>query len=808
MTHTFTSSLVAGMACLFGVLVGSAPLLADDFVIDSPSFVTNTLGGDDTLAITPDGSIEPPSGDKGVLSTGGNNVITNSGAITTTGDDAFGIWNLVSDNSPITNSGSITTSGIRAVGIYNESLNNSAITNSGSITTSGDFAYGIWNASSDNSPITNSGAITTSGTGARGIYNESLDNSPITNSGSITTTGANAYGILNQQSPDSPITNSGSITTSGIEAYGILNDESSGSPITNSGSITTSGIRAYGIWNLDSPESPITNSGSITTSGTLAYGILNEASSDSPITNSGSITTTGVGGHGIINALSSNSPITNSGAITTSGDFAEGIFNFKSPDSPITNSGAITTSGTLAYGIWNQDSSDSPITNSGSITTTGAGAFGIWNLLSPNSPITNSGRIVSERSDSIRIEGGDPGVLNLNAPGYLGGAITLPSPTTVNLTTGKSHSVLWTLPNAPTSISGPVPWFYNSTTGKFATYDPSGLAGAVNELGDLTGLLSMVGRKGLASDCSAKGTAGVPGGSGRAPEATAVSPACAGPGLWITGFGGSIDHDGDSITYDQTFDQTGVAAGYSWSAYRGLQLGVMGGYVQSDMDIDDSRFAPTGSTDSDGGFLGFNGEQALGAFIVDFGITGGWLSHDGSRFINDNLALTNGLTLGKSWADASYDSWFISPQIGIAADFVQGDGWVLTPSARLRYARQSIDGFTETGSNADATVGSRDLSMLEASAEIAATKSLAFGTVTGRLGYLSRTSTGDENAEITLLSIDNTVPFGNTDSEAFYVGLGTYIGIAPNLSLQLDSQGYFGGDFTGYQGMATLVGRF
>jgi hypothetical protein len=71
-----------------------------------------------------------------------------------------------------------------------------------------------------------------------------------------------------------------------------------------------------------------------------------------------------------------------------------------------------------------------------------------------------------------------------------------------------------------------------------------------------------------------------------------------------------------------------------------------------------------------------------------------------------------------------------------------------------------------------------------------------------------RTSTGDEDAEITLLGIAIGVPFGDTDSEAFYVGLGTNIGLAPGLSLQLDSQGYFGGDFTGYQGMATLVGRF
>lgn len=49
----------------------------------------------------------------------------------------------------------------------------------------------------------------------------------------------------------------------------------------------------------------------------------------------------------------------------------------------------------------------------------------------------------------------------------------------------------------PASISGDAPWFYNATTKQFATYDPSAFAGELDELGDMTSLLSRVGEDAL-----------------------------------------------------------------------------------------------------------------------------------------------------------------------------------------------------------------------------------------------------------------------------------------------------------------------
>jgi len=670
------------VTCSLSVLGSVIAAHAEDIVISGPQNATVELNGGDTLTITKDGIIEPPSGDEGVVSTDGNNEVLNNGTVRTEGERAYGIRNESSDYSPVTNSGTVRTEGERAYGIYNIFSSNSPVTNSGTVRTEGERAYGIRNESSDYSPVTNSGTVRTEGVNAWGIYNESSDYSPVTNSGTV----------------------------------------------------------------------------------------------------------------------------------RTEGDYAYGIYNIFSSNSPVTNSGTVRTEGTGAYGIYSRDNT--------------------------NSAVTNRGSVISEQSDAIRMED-DGGVLNLEAPGFIGGRINFYEDTTVNLKTGPSHSVLWDLSSGkmigdnPASFSGPVPWFYNDTTKQYATYDPTGLAASVNGLGDMTSLLSMVGRNGLGrvngpSAPSANGfvssylPASPASDADRRIEQAFGDPAnvtdsdnayaadldtadmsYAAPGrFWITGFGGEMTHDGDSITLEHDITQMGVAAGYTWQQSSGLTLGVMAGYLQSDMDAN-SRFAPSHDIESQGWFAGLYGEQAMETFTIDFGVNGGMLSHDSSRFVNDNLA-----PLGVAHAKADYDSWFISPEIGIRTDIDTGNGLIVTPSARVRYAHQSIDGFSESGSNANAKIAGRDIGMIEASAEIAVSKQLSFGTLTGRVGYVSRNSTGDEAVSITMIGINNKVGFGDTDSEAAYVGLSTDIDLSASSKLVLDANAFYSGNMEGYQGMAKLVASF
>ena len=121
---------------------------------------------------------------------------------------------------------------------------------------------------------------------------------------------------------------------------------------------------------------------------------------------------------------------------------------------------------------------------------------------------------------------------------------------------------------------------------------------------------------------------------------------------------------------------------------------------------------------------------------------------------------------------------------------------------------QSIDGFTETGSSANATVGDRNLGVFEVNPEIVASRTAEFGVFSVRVGYLARRSAGDDNVSITMLGASNQVGFGDTDSSGFYAGAGLNIKISDNQHLALDGVGYFGDDMTGGQGMAKFVSRF
>ena len=95
------------VTCSLSVLGSVISAHAEDIVISGPQNATVVLDGGDTLTITKDGIIEPPSGDEGVVSTGGNNEVLNNGTVRTEGFSALGIYNENSDNSPVTNSGTV-----------------------------------------------------------------------------------------------------------------------------------------------------------------------------------------------------------------------------------------------------------------------------------------------------------------------------------------------------------------------------------------------------------------------------------------------------------------------------------------------------------------------------------------------------------------------------------------------------------------------------------------------------------------------------------------------------------------------------
>ncbi|WP_422038764.1 autotransporter domain-containing protein [Roseibium sp.] len=654
--------------------------------------------------------------------------------------------------------------------------------------------------------VTGDGSVTVDGSLQNGVYSTAARNR-IINDGSVTTTGFSAIAIFNNGA-DTTIVNSGNIRTTQNQSQAIVNGADD-TAITNNGDIWSTGNGADGILNISGDRASIINSGDIRTFGTGAYGIVS----------------TGTSGD-----YADYATIINGGDIRTAGSGADGIVNDNGTYATISNSGAIRTSGNGADGIANDEGTHVSITNTGHIWTRGLDADGISNNDGTTVTITNSGAIISETSDAIFVRAlSFATTVNLNAPSFLGGAITFESETTLNINTGASHSVLWQLPvtnvaGGTPNFSGPVPWFHDSTTGQFATFDPTGLTASFNQMAITAKMLGRLGRYGLrqagrGGSVSAQSSALTYGEGGTQSSgafdvllATNSAPETAfglkTGSFWLTGFGGEANHDGDDVTLDYSIDQVGAALGYAWNQSRDMRLGFMAGYMNGSITAE-STWTDSQDITSNGVFAGVHGDRRFGRVTLGLGLSGGWQTSDSSRFVNDNTALTGGLTLGESTADASYDSWFVTPEAALFADIALGRaGIVLTPSIRGRYALQQTGSYTETGSAANATVDSHTFGVAEGDFELAVSRSLGLATLSGRAGYLVRSSTGDDDVPVTLLGITNSIGLGETDRSAAYLGAGLDLNLGPQASFTLDGQGYLSDDVDALEGMARLSIRF
>jgi len=518
-------------------------------------------------------------------------------------------------------------------------------------------------------------------------------------------------------------------------------------------------------------------------SGTCS-GTIEIIDSGKTITNSGTINSTEdivAGSIGIYGKpAGTNNTIVNSGTINST--FLDGAIGIQSEgaNTTIINSGAInaTAGPDPGPGIGIRSiGNNAIITNSGTINATAAAgqtAIGISSA-GDNAIITNSGKIIA--TTAINTVGSTANILNIQPQSYIGGAFNLANSTTVNINTGPSHSILYNLANTnitPT-FSGSEPGFFKSSTSQVATYDPSGFKGTMNELGDLTNNLSRVGLNNLSNLKDKQ--------------------------FQLATFGGKLKHDGDSAsTLAQQINQRGVSGSYNFKPQGNVNLNIIAGYVSGNISVY-SRFAKSYDIDSEGPFAGLLGVYNADLALVNFGVTAGRLQHNNKRFVNDNT-----IADGASHATASYDSTFLAPQIGISKNF-NSDNIIYKPSANVRYNIQSIDGYTETGSNSNATIKSYTTGVLESNIEIAATKLFNTNSYTIKTGYLNRQSMGDNNTSVTIIGQTKSISFGDKNNSSYYIGFGADVNLENNFKLSFDVEKYMG-DADGFQGMVKLTSSF
>jgi hypothetical protein len=193
-----------------------------------------------------------------------------------------------------------------------------------------------------------------------------------------------------------------------------------------------------------------------------------------------------------------------------------------------------------------------------------------------------------------------------------------------------------------------------------------------------------------------------------------------GTAVWARGFAGQRiqQQDGALLRTGNLF--YGGMIGADFAARADMRFGVFfgGGKTRSSIAFNQGR------TESDLVFGGAYVRYDIGPSFLHASVQGGGSRNATARTINNNLA-ANGLEV----ASASFDGWYVSPELSVGHRFALGQladaGYTLTPSLRLRYLYGGFDPYSESGTAAPLTVGGQTTSTLEERGELKLSRSLA-----------------------------------------------------------------------------------
>jgi outer membrane autotransporter protein len=274
------------------------------------SGATNTgfgTGAENNLAVTvqPGGSVTATN----PINLGDGNTVINNGTLNVNG--GIGIQGV--NNNTFTNAGTITP-GANAAGMYAAGDNN-VLTNTGNISSAAPSTYGLWLDGGTGNTVSNTGTIILSGPGSFGIEDSGFGTT-ITNSGTIRVAGGNFGGDGVEVGFSSKLTNNGTIVTdadygSGVNLVG-------SATVINNGLIGATGITAAGLY-INGANNSVVNNGTIEG---VAYSLASFAATANSITNNGTldgqILLLGTG-NGLTNA--GLITITHTGTAPAAGDF-------------------------------------------------------------------------------------------------------------------------------------------------------------------------------------------------------------------------------------------------------------------------------------------------------------------------------------------------------------------------------------------------------------------------------------------------------------------------------------------------------
>ncbi len=700
-----------------------------------------------------------------------NGTMTNTGTITATavgqgsGAGAEGIRVLGRVAGTLENSGqimvqAIDTSSASSTGILTGAIDGS-LTNSGTISAAaggGSFAYveGIEIRGNLDGSFNNSGAITAQAIGTSSAYVDGINAIDVagtfSNSGIISVSAQAAFAGAEGLSLDDiqgSVDNSGGISaiasgTSTARASGIFLGAIDGS-FSNSGSITASATTlgsgasfpfqravASGIYVDNINEDPMGGFGSFENSGAIAASAsglnasalgLRFSHVGGKLSNSGNISVGAMADQGssafaagIIGAnVRDSGDVFNSGTLQVSAigqnvsTVAAVGMAFDQIDTTVSNSGAIAVSAqgdslVRAHGITTAAlSTGGVLSHSGAISVSAKGgtdteAYGIF-VGSAQGTVNVTGDVsATSTGKSYAVFLGDGGgTLNVETSADIDGTIRV-SDHDVNL----SHiggRVVYRFQDDDTAngvfttsvSSASQGWFVDDEGGAapvYASFDATELQPNTNQSFEIAGLTYTLARQ-LDNDDAGDVS------RDRVVLSTRGSGPIEGFRPYVSVSGSRSDGTASGSSTSLSSNMWSVSLGATRDLGTGLRYGFGASYFENDGTFGSSSF------DTSGVFISGIVAQNFGFADLSFGLGYGDLDTDESR------------PVGSDTSEADYSGDMITALVAAKRQFALKNGAILTPRASFLYGEQNLDGYTETGGSANATVGDRTVTFNE-----------------------------------------------------------------------------------------------
>lgn len=528
-------------------------------------------------------------------------------------------------------------------------------------------------------------------------------------------------------------TGSGTIAGSSVNAFG-TGVQAVTASINNAGTISGTSTNNLG-FGIRSDDVTAINHGTIIGSSANSQGYGISAGTSANVTNYGAIIGTGVTGFGIV-AIDAGAQVINHGTITGTGTSAAGwgILAFMDTAN-VVNYGTISGSSVSWSGI-GINAVVANVVNYGTISGSSVSGQGVG-IQTGTANVTNAGVISGTTAamqffidhDTLTVL---PGSRIIGAIGLGGGGDA------VNFRGGNHNLTFDTLVGA--TVSGTTPFAVLGN--QVAAIDLTPFAMNWRTLNDFTRAASAAvpvfsgngapGTNGplafAAPDTPARvddafaAMAGLSAYSGEAMFLKSPTVAYAdGTTIWARGFAGQRVQQQDGVLLHAANLFYGGMIGGDWQTRSGLRLGAFlgGGKTRTSIDLNQ------GGSDSDLVFGGAYARYDAGPTFLHAMVQAGGSHNTTSRNVNNNLA-PNGLET----ANASFDGWYVSPEATLGHRFALGRladaAYTLTPSLRVRYLYGAYDGYTETGSTANLSVGAQTVSTLEERGELKLTRTVSF----------------------------------------------------------------------------------